>query len=59
MDVEKSNFEGEQPSHEEVVKLESEFKEIRWSKNGETKLRGGYKKRSHATLTRKKHQLKN
>lgn len=72
VDMEKSNLEGEQPSHkkstkfkreqsshERMVKLKSELKKIRWSKEGETKLQGGYRKGSCATLTRKKNQLKN
>ena len=72
VDVEESNLEGEQPSHEKsarfkkkqpshegVARLESELREIRWSKKGETKLQGGYRKGSRATLTRKKNQLEN
>ena len=54
VDVEESNLEGEQPSHEGLARLESEPREIRWNKEGGTKLRGGYGKGSRATLTRKK-----
>lgn len=67
VDVEESNLEGEQPSHEKSTRfereqpshegsarLESEPREVRWYKEGRTKLRGGYGKGSRATLTRKK-----
>ena len=37
-----------------MARLENEPREIRWSKKGETKLRGGNGKKSRATLTRKK-----
>ena len=52
--VEEPSLERGQPSHEGSTKLESRPKEIRWSKEGETKLRGGYGKGSRATLTRQK-----
>lgn len=58
-DVEEPNLESGQPSHEGSTKLESRPKEIRWSKEGETKLRGGYGKGSRATLQDKKNQLEN
>lgn len=54
-----TRFEREQPSHEGGARSESESREIRWNKEGGTKLRGGYGKGSHATLTRKKNQLEN
>lgn len=53
-DVEEPNLERGQPSHEGSSKLESRPKEIRWSKEGETKLQGGYVKGSRATLQDKK-----
>lgn len=53
-DEEEPNSEGGQPSYEGSAKLESQRKEIRWNREGETRLRGGYGKGSRATPTRQK-----
>lgn len=67
MDVEESNLEGKQPSHEkltwlekeqpsykEVTRLKSEPKGIKQNKKGGIKLQKSYEKRSCTTLLKKK-----
>lgn len=53
-DAEEPNSEGGQSRTEGAVKLENRPKEIKWNREGGTKLRGGYGKGSRSTLKRQK-----